>query len=68
MPKIDKQASEFEYKGTKYEAIESPDGKCSMKCLGWNLYSCNKLPFCSAGIREDKRDVFFVQVVEYYEL
>ena len=64
MPKIDKQASEFEYKGTKYKAIESPDGKCSAKCIGWNLYSCAKMPHCSAYFREDKRDVFFVQVVE----
>ena len=62
MPKINKQASEFEYKGTKYKAIESPGGKCSAKCIGWNLYSCNRMPYCSADTREDKRSVIFVQV------
>lgn len=58
--KINKQATEFQINGETFVAVDDDSGLCS-KCAFYADALCASTPYCTSGIRSDKRNIVWIK-------
>lgn len=60
IPKINKQATEFQIDGETFIAVDDDSGLCNNCAFAVDDF-CIDAPYCTSRLRSDKRDIVWIK-------